>query len=194
MNCEDFNNVVLDIAREQLLDAGVRVAALDHAGSCDDCHVRLAAEQQLSRQLRALSEAMRPFSAAPQIDVRAIAACRSRSTIFSSRMPQRRKTWAAIAAAVLVSIGVGVRWSYVLLKPNNSTVDQSRTAEIQPSTPKSALKPSSESPIKTVHEAITHKPKSVARTGRSPNSDRLGSPPHSGGNAKNEIATDFFSV
>src|SRR5215510_7891501 len=136
MNCEDFNNVVLDIAREQLLDAGVRVAALDHAGSCDDCRVRLAAERQLSRQLRALSEAMRPFGAAPQIDARLIAACRSRSTVFNLRLPQRRKTWAAVAAVVLLFIGVGVRWRHVFLKPSNSTVDQSRTAEIQPSTPK----------------------------------------------------------
>ena len=195
MNCEDFSNVVLDIAREQLLEAGVRVAALNHAGSCDHCRVRLAAERQLSRQLRALSKAMKPLGAAPQIDARLIAACRSRSTVFSLRMPQRRKTWAAVAAVVLLFIGVGVRWRHVLLKPDNSSVDRSRTAD-QPSTPKNAIKPSSDSPVEKVHEAIAHKPKSVATrslTLRSPNSDRQRSPLSSIGNII-EIATDFFSV
>src|SRR5262245_38998357 len=110
MKCEDFSSVVLDIAREQLLDAGVRVAALDHAGSCDHGRVRLATEQQLSRQLRALSEAMKPLGAAPEIDARVIAACHSRSSVFNLRIPQRRKTWAAVAAMVLLLIGLGVRW------------------------------------------------------------------------------------
>src|SRR5262249_13193044 len=152
-----------DIAREQLLEASVRVAALDHAGTCDHCRVKLAAEQQLSKQLRALSEAMRPFGAAPQIDARVIAACRSRSTVFNLRITQRRKTWAAIAAVVLLLIGSGVRWRQILLKPNNSTVDQSRAGEIHASTPKDAIKPSSDSPIKAVDEAIADKSKSVAR-------------------------------
>src|SRR5262245_21365220 len=133
MKCEDFSNVVLDIAREQLLEAGVRVAALEHAAGCDYCRVRLAAEQQLSRHLRALSEAMRPLGAAPQIDARVIAACRSRSTVFNFRTPQRRKTWAAVAAVVLLVIGLGVRWRHIGLKPDNATVDQTHTAESQPS-------------------------------------------------------------
>ena len=193
MNCEDFSKVVLDIAREQLLDAGVRVAALEHAGGCDSCCVRLAAQQQLSRHLRALSEAMRPLGGAPQIDPRAIAACRSRSRVLNFRTPQRRKTWAAVAAVVLLLIGSGVRWRHVLLKSNNPTVDQSRTAEIQPSTPKSALKPPD--PIKAVHDPIAHKSKSVAsRSIRSPKSNRQGSALASTANVKNEIATDFFAV
>ena len=197
MNCEDFSNVVLDIAREQLLDVGVRVEALDHVGSCDHCRVRLAAEQQLSRHLRALSEAMKPLGAAPQIDARVVAACSGRSTVFNLRMPPRRKTWAAIAAMVLLLIGLGVRWRHVLLKPNNSTAGQSRTAEIQPLPRQSAPSPSSDSPIKEGQKAITYKSKSVASRSsplRSPKSDRQGSPLSSVLTAKNEIATDFFSV
>src|SRR5215510_13966011 len=195
MNCEDFSNVVLDIAREQLLEAGVRLAALDHAAGCDYCCVRLAAEQQLSRRLRALSEAMRPLGGAPQIDARVIAACRNRSTVFNLRMPQRRKTWAAVAAVVLLVIGLGVQWRHVLLKPNKSTADQSRTAEIQPPTPESALKLSPDLPIKAVHEPIAPRSKSVAsRSLRSPKSNRQKSTLTSAGNLKNEIATNFFSV
>jgi hypothetical protein len=196
MNCEDFSNVVLDIAREQLLEASVRVAALQHAGTCDHCRVRLVAEQQLSGDLRALSEAMRPLGAASQIDARVIAACRSRSSVFPLRR-QRRRTWTAVAAAVLLLIGSGVRWRHLLLKPENSTPGQSRAAEIQSSPPKNAIKPSSDSQIKTLHEVIAHRSKPIAsrsRTLRSPTSDREGSGLSSAGNVKNEIATDFFSV
>ena len=197
MNCEDFSNLVLDIAREQLLDAGVRVAALDHAASCDHCRVRLAAEQQLTRHLQSLSEAMRPLGAQPQIDARVIAACRSRATVFDLRMPQRRKTWAAVAAVVLLLIGLGVRSRYVLLKFGNPTVNQTPRVEFQPSTSKNAPKLVSDSPIKTVHEAVAHKAKSVARrpvTLRSAKFDAQASPRSTAGNVKNEIATSFFSV
>jgi hypothetical protein len=197
MNCEEFSNVMLDIAREQLLEAGIRAAALDHTGSCDHCRVRLATERQLSRHLRALSQAMRPLGAASQIDARVIAACRSRSSILRLRMRQRRRTWAAVAAVVLLLIGSGVRWRHLLLKPENSTPGQSRAAETQPSAPKNAIKPSPDSPIKTVHEAIAHRSKPIAsrsRTLRSPTSDREESALSSAGKVKNEIATDFFSV
>src|SRR5262249_13981469 len=150
-----------------------------------------------SRHLRALSEVMRPLGAAPQIDSRVLAACRSRSTVFNLRVPQRRKTWAAVAAVVLLLIGLGVRWRHVLLKPNNSTAEQTRTAEIQPSTPKSALKLSSDPPIKALRRPIAHKSKSVASrslTLRPPKSERQGAPLSSPRNVKDEIATDFFSV
>jgi len=195
MNCEDFSNVVFDIAREQLLEAGVRVAALDHAGSCDQCHVRLVAERQLSRHLRALSEAMRALDA-PQIDGRVIAACRSRSTVSRWRMP-RWKTRAAAAAVVLMAIGLGVRWRQIFLKPDNATVVQSRTAEIQPSRPDNAIKPSSGSPKKTVPESRSHKSKTVASRSlilRSPKPDRQGSPLSGPEKEKTEIATNFFSI
>src|SRR5215813_12286713 len=197
MNCEDFSNVILDIARERLLDAGVRVSALDHAGSCDHCRLRLAAEQQLSRQLRALSEAMKLFGAAPGIDARVIAACHSRSNVFNLRIPQRRKGWAAIAAMVLLLIGVGVRWRHFLLKPDNSTPSQTRTEKIQPLPPQSPLSLSSTLPVKAGQKAITHRSKFVAsrsQTLRSPKSDREGSPLSNAGNVKNEFATGFFSV
>src|SRR5215831_18043878 len=196
MNCEDFSNVALDIARAQLLDAGVRVAALDHAASCDHCRVRLAAEQQLTRHLQSLSEAMRPLGAQPQIDARVIAVCRNRATVFDLRMPQRRKTRAAVAAVVLLLIGLGVRSRYVLLKFGNPTVNQTPTVELQPSTSKNAPKLVSDSPIKT-HEAIAHKAKSVAShpvTLRSAKFDGQASPRSTAGNVKNEIATSFFSV
>jgi len=196
MNCEDFSNVIVDIARAQLLEACVRVAALDHAGSCDHCRVRLAAEQKLSKDLRAVSEAMKSFGAAPQIDARVIAAWRSRSAVFKSRMRQRRKAWAAVAAVVLLLLGLGVRWRHGLLKPGSPTVNQTPTAEMQPSTPKSLPKLPSNSPIKTVQVAIAHKPKSVASRALTLRSAKTGhgSTLSNTGDVKNEIATDFFSV
>jgi hypothetical protein len=197
MNCEDFSKVVVDIAREQLLEAGARIAALDHAGSCVHCHVRLVAEQQLSRHLRALSEAMRPLGA-PQIDGRVVAACRNRSTVFNVRMQKRRKTWAAaVAAVVLVSIGLGVRWRQDHLTSNNSAVDQTHATEIQSATRESASRVSSVSTINVVHHPTLCRSKSVASrslTLRSPKSDRQGSPLSNAGNVRNEIATNFFSV
>ena len=47
MTCSDFENVVVEVARDELARAAVRREAFDHATVCERCSKRLRAEQRL---------------------------------------------------------------------------------------------------------------------------------------------------
>ena len=48
MNCQSFENIIDDLAREQLIEATTRKAALQHSDECPNCSARLKAEQSLT--------------------------------------------------------------------------------------------------------------------------------------------------
>lgn len=58
MNCQDFEDVVTDLAREQMMDASVRTVALRHAQTCRSCEVRLEDERQLTMNLKQYAREM----------------------------------------------------------------------------------------------------------------------------------------
>ena len=63
MNCEKFQTVVADLAREQnravLMEAGDRDSALAHAEECESCAKNWDDERNVSSSLRSLTEQMR---------------------------------------------------------------------------------------------------------------------------------------
>lgn len=199
MNCVEFSHVVIDITREQILEARARTAAMDHVGSCDDCRIRLEKERNLSTQLHALAVAMMPLSGASQMNPRVIATLRSQSNVLSLRKKmRRRKTWAAAAAAiVLLVIGLTVQLRNALLTPRISAVDLPYTAEIQVPHPESVPKISSGLPSKSSQNFVRGKSNALPRhflSLRSSNSASTRFPLGSTKNTRNEIATDFFAI
>jgi hypothetical protein len=198
MNCVEFSDVVLDIARKQILEARVRAAALEHVTDCDQCRVRLEEEQQLSTHLHTLAELMRRRSAASHINPRVIATLRSQSNVLSlRRKARRRKTWVAAAAAiVLLVIGLTVQLRNALT-PNISAVGLPHTAEIQVPRQESVQKVSSGLPLESPRNFVKDKSKiirgySLSLHSSNPASAR--SPLVSTKKTRNEIATDFFAV
>ncbi len=57
MNCQQFDEVVVDLARARIADAGRQEGALDHARSCPRCAARLSDQSKLTVALRAVSAA-----------------------------------------------------------------------------------------------------------------------------------------
>ncbi|HET6889869.1 MAG TPA: hypothetical protein VFH31_02105 [Pyrinomonadaceae bacterium] len=199
MNCVEFSDVVLDIARNQILEARVRAAALEHVADCDQCRVKLEEEQQLSMHLHTLAEVMQSLSAAAQINPRVIATLRSHSNVLRLRkMRRRRKAWAAAAAAiVLLVIGLTVQLRNALLTPNISAVDLPHTAEIQVPGQESIRKVSSGLPLESSQNFVKDKSKLIrghSLSLHSSNPASVRSPLVSTKNTRNEIATDFFAV
>jgi hypothetical protein len=196
MNCEDFNNLVLDVAREQILEASVRVTALRHADSCERCCVRLEDERRLSSHLHTLAEAMEPLGAAPQINPRVIAIFRSRPRVFRLRTKtRRRKIWVAAAAIVLLIIGLAWQLRNAVFTPGSA--DLPGAAAIQVREHQNATAALSGLSFKTAKSSSTAKWKAIATHSKTLGSSNPAStrPPVSRvGDAGNEIATDFFSV
>ena len=55
MNCEEFETIVNDLARAELMNADVRAPHLAHAKTCDSCASRLANKRTLAAGLRAVA-------------------------------------------------------------------------------------------------------------------------------------------
>ncbi|HYE64023.1 MAG TPA: hypothetical protein VD966_00490 [Pyrinomonadaceae bacterium] len=55
MSCKQFESIVNDLARDQIMEAATRQSALAHAEDCARCAARLADERMLSAGLRALA-------------------------------------------------------------------------------------------------------------------------------------------
>ena len=76
MNCQEFEAVVVDLARGSLADAAARERSLAHPDSCARCAARLAAERALCAGLRAA--AATEASAPPRVEAALLAAFRAR--------------------------------------------------------------------------------------------------------------------
>ena len=113
MNCEDFENNVNDLAREQLMEAGIRAEALVHRDECAACAERLAEESALSFKLRVLAADVEAGEV-PVLGEKVLAALRERQSPLVVETRRRFRVWAiaatasaAVAALILVAIAVG---------------------------------------------------------------------------------------
>ena len=111
MNCEDFESNVNDLAREQIMEAGVRAGALAHRDECAACAQRLEEESALSFMLGALASdtiAVQP----PPLGSNVLLALRSNQLAVSGPMAGHWRYVAAagvsLAAIFLIVIAVAV--------------------------------------------------------------------------------------
>lgn len=107
MNCQNFETIVNDLARERIIEPAVRAQALAHHEECEACAQRLEDERALSLGLQALAAEMRSIAASDRVEEQLLVAFRSQGVV-----PARPNTtrhwhyWAAAAAAVLFVVFV----------------------------------------------------------------------------------------
>jgi anti-sigma factor RsiW len=107
MNCHDFEAIIIEMARDRLIDAESRERGLAHIQRCASCATLLVEERALSRDLRALSAR----SAAEEIPERIETAL---LTVFRQMAPApilalRRRRWLlAVAALALLTFGISL--------------------------------------------------------------------------------------
>ena len=111
MNCQRFEEIVNEIAREQILDADTRAAALRHSGGCERCAARLEDERTISLQLRGLAETMESAGAPQRVEERLLVAfdksalMQFSGPVVSARHYRSQYLIGAIAAALLIVFG-----------------------------------------------------------------------------------------
>ena len=121
MNCQTFQNIVGDLARDGLIEASVRQDGLTHAGECADCEVRLTAERQLDVGLKGLAQADSTLVAPVKIEAALLQAFRSRhvesspiTSVNETVAPLARRSYpwytGAIAASVAMMLAAGFMW------------------------------------------------------------------------------------
>jgi len=134
MNCELFEEVARDLARNQIMEIGKREGAKAHAKACDRCAARLLDERSLTEGLRALSASLKDRQAPPRIEAALLNTFRERSlsqrastAITEPSIPsvalvddikRPRRTWRA-AAGIAAALTIIALISAVALKPSS---------------------------------------------------------------------------
>ena len=104
MNCQNFETIVNDLARMQIMDSSVKERALAHSGECETCSQRLDDERALSLRLQALAAEMKSVSASDRVEGELLTAFRNLGVQPRSNTAHRWRYWAAAAAAVLLLV------------------------------------------------------------------------------------------
>jgi len=126
MNCQKFETVVSELARNQMMEADIRAEALAHTFKCSDCSDRMRDQKLLSSGLSALAADMNHMQAPPQLELKLREAFRqvNQVTPFTVKKYGHTRYWlSAIAAMLLLVIGLAA----VKIKVNSI---QKQVAEI----------------------------------------------------------------
>jgi hypothetical protein len=97
-----FSDLAVDIARDQMMDAGARTQALAHASECLNCADRLEAEQRLTADLRELVSATKDLTASAAVWERLRAGFDAREVVHVATSPRRWIYAAGAIAAMLL--------------------------------------------------------------------------------------------
>jgi hypothetical protein len=123
MNCERFQNVASDLARNDIIEANERMSAIAHFEECDRCGQTWADQRALSEGLRAMAAQMNSLEAPAHLEEKLRATFRDRTSVRPIQFaPSRRRYWvSAAAAALLIVFGLLVWRAHVasLAQPPN---------------------------------------------------------------------------
>lgn len=142
MNCEEFESNVDDLAREQMMEAGVRAQANAHYEECETCARQLEDQRSLRFKLRALAKETNSAKV-PVLGNELLIALRSRqvatirpAVVARSGYRARSAGWLAVAMAVaamvLVVIAVTVIRSRSVTPTKQSLQNSSSPENLPP--------------------------------------------------------------
>jgi len=218
MNCQNFESIVNDLARQQMMEANLREQALAHTGDCQVCALRLADERALTQKLHAVSSEMNEMEAPARIEAELLAAFHKHK--LTNQFTRRRRSaiydwryWAATAAAVLLIV-IGIAAMSMRSRPapvaaENPNIPPSgpKVADVNKNTqpPDIVVKPKTEALPKQGTTLASHNPRRYANSsssqsktadsgseGQASAADREATVAANYGG--NEVATDFLPV
>jgi hypothetical protein len=134
MNCQTFSDIASDIARDQMMDAAARAQALAHAEVCVNCAVQLAAQQQLTADLRELVSATEDQTASPAV-WECLSAAFDERTVTPINTIRRRRIYAVGAIAAMLVLAFAVIRLVSHRQPANAQLSRAATFTMTPSTP-----------------------------------------------------------
>jgi hypothetical protein len=115
MKCQDFGELVITLARNQLMEAAIREESLAHAEICGRCRRRLRAERALLSGINAVVAEITGDGAPVRVETALLAAFRDTTPGIASSIATPRPGWlshrwswkvAAVAAGILILISV----------------------------------------------------------------------------------------
>jgi len=112
MNCQNFESIITDLTRDQIIEATVRQAAIDHAEHCAVCGRRFADENTLTAALRDVAMETQVCKPSANLEEALLKAFRESTINFTgcaanandSSINQRYLKYVGVAAAIVVVI------------------------------------------------------------------------------------------
>jgi hypothetical protein len=201
MNCQKFENVASELARNQIMDVELR-EALVHSESCTDCAARLREQEMLTRGLRSLASQMNSFEAPAALQNNLMSAFRQEQVVVP--MPVRkdyRRYWLAAVAALILIV-----FSVIAVRMQHESVPAPQQAVVEhplevapkqgPESPQFAVEqtPTPDGPVNVQphrSQRSTMKPllaQAKNNVGRSKSNNVVSN------HASSEVATDFMPI
>jgi anti-sigma factor RsiW len=193
MSCQDFETIIVEIARERLMDAATRERGLAHVETCGQCSALLAEERALSGRLRALSAAAEEEEIPARLETALLAAFRQRD-VAPALKPARvvslvnRRWLLAAAALILLTFGLSLA-GWILSSSKRESLVAGPTPELAAPIP--AYTPEKFSEAKPQLVTVTPPSRPTPDAKRSKRPARL---PRASDGAPREIVTQFFPV
>jgi len=192
MKCQDFETLIMDLARNAMGDGALRARAMEHAGSCRRCARRLNDEQALTEVLRRAAEDR--AESPSHLETAVLFAFRERQGNRPPAGSRRRLLWApawGIAAALAVTVlGTVLFRILVPSQPAGVLVEGKATGEVlQPDVSRADGQTATASAVsanRTNDEAATAGLAAARRAGG-------GSKPQTDGPSP-EVSTDFIPL
>ena len=191
MTCQSFENVIDDLAREQLIEARLREEALRHSDECSRCAQRLADERELTVKLRALAQEMSAAAAPERVETFLLAAFCERSVSQHLIRPKRwNYTRVAAAAVVLIAVGIGVAAWNSLVSSKPQEVINAVPAATTPIDKPGAQQQEQTPPVMKAGNARPQVTSNHRRSRRNKSVESVAAPSL----AEMEVATDFMPI
>lgn len=132
MNCQTFEDVVIDLARSVPMDAPVREEALAHSASCESCARRLAGEKLLTGGLQALADEMKLSAPPDYVQQNLIQELGKQKFLPQREGSDPRWRYLAVAAAILLAAALGIAgYKMRNVPPVDSQAYSNPPAEVQ---------------------------------------------------------------
>jgi hypothetical protein len=107
MNCRDMEEIIIEMARDRLMDGASRERGLEHIQRCASCATLLIEERALNRDLRSLSARCAAEEIPEHIETALLTAFRhARPAPIAA--PRRRRRLLAVAALALLAFGISL--------------------------------------------------------------------------------------
>ena len=128
MNCQDFETIIIEVARDRLMDAMERERALEHIRTCGSCATLLVEERALSRDLRALSAQSGAEEIPARLETALLTAFRQRAAAPNiAPAASGRRRWLLVAAMALITFGLSLA-GWIALRPEREAATAGPTS------------------------------------------------------------------
>src|SRR5574341_304193 len=193
MSCQDFETIIVEIARGRLMDAAARERGLAHVETCGQCSALLAEERALSGKLRALSAAAEEEEIPARLETALLEAFCQRDAapeIKPARFvaPVNRRWMLAVAALILLTFGLSLAGWILSSSERESAVANSTPEPVAPTLASTPEKFRQEKPQMAAVPPPSGPTPNAKRWKRQP---RL---PRASDVEQREIVTQFFPV